>query len=107
MSALFPAAPDWAAMPVLEILSPPILIAQDCVELNTNSGSLHLQIFDQGIRLRSARTRPYDYGLLPNEPVYRPLTISGTPARSVIESPGLSLYIEHKPFSFEIGRAHV
>ena len=94
--------PDWNNIDAIELTEKPILVEGHTLKCKTNAGELAFKLFDQGLRLSSVVERKQDYKLLIDEPVYNALSMTQNNDTSVVSGANLQLFIQHKPFSFNV-----
>ena len=95
-------APNWNEIQASTLNSPPTLIDQRKLELDTSDGLLFIELNESGVRLLSEEQGRFDYGLLVNQPKALILNFQKTDSVSSISAGHLRVTIHHSPLSFEV-----
>jgi len=103
-ASIFPnhLSPNWNTISAFEVNALPKLIDPKTILLSSKDGNLHIQLLENGIRLKTEKQSDIDYGLLIKQPIEERLTLSNQKSQSLILSKNYKLVIQHKPFSFEL-----
>lgn len=95
-------APDWNNIEAVSINARPQLENQNKVRLPSSVGELTVELYEQGLRLRSAEQSKYDYGFIVSEPDYQTLELDHFDDYCVIKSKDFTVVVEYLPFAFHM-----
>lgn len=103
-SCLFPEdfSPHWNQIPAIELLEAPKLADETVVSIISDAGELLMTIADNGVRLRTASQRDFDYGLVLEQPVPHTLRFTQSDNQTLVSGEDLTVAIVHQPFSFTV-----
>ena len=96
----FPLSPEWKNVEAAHVLSPPQNVSPTRVEIELSIGAVAIEMFAGGLRIRSAKSRSQDYGLLVNQPELSDLDLQVGADEAVITSEDYELRVEFNPFVF-------
>ena len=94
-------SPDWNNIDALEIINARLANATQLL-LDTTAGTLRLELSDIGVRIRSQSERDFDYDILSEQPVAKPLDLELNEDHCVVSDQALRLTIGFKPFTYEL-----
>ena len=94
-------APDWGEVDALVLSEKPVLLNEHSLRLDTEHGTLVLQVFENGLRLFTKSQREYDYGLLIEH--IRPLKLSAEigDEQALINAGDFRIDLSYFPLSFK------
>jgi len=95
-----PPAPNWNNIDAVTIDAKPVLNSQNSVSLTTSAGQLIIQMYADGMRIRSVEQGSYDNGFLVKEPQAEDLSLEHLDNSCVIRSKNLVVQIDFEPFAF-------
>ena len=97
-------APDWNSIAAIELTELPRIDGDNALSLTTGAGGLRLTVHGCALRIRSARQRDYDYGLLHDLSSALTLELAQTEQQSTISCESMTVDINHQPFSLKVYR---